>query len=264
MLRHLMLSFLLFFLAFANVPYGELASHNGTSENSFLFTGEQRDTETNNYYLRARYYSPNIARFLSYDSYNGKVINPLSQNHYLYAGGNPVMYVDPSGHFFGFLSGISSFVLRFITFDARASYTVQRGTALTINAYYIGLGMKLRKEAILSIEYVFYTGGSKEAIKAAYKKYYYSIQIISSMTHLMKLIDSAIGWAQSGTSFANAIRTKGISLPVYRKLSQKIGGGLQNIAKAKSRNAINQDLDNLYNLIGSAYTLLNKAIMEIK
>ena len=49
MLRHLLLAFLLSFLAFANVPYGELASHNGTSENSFLFTGEQLDKETGNY-----------------------------------------------------------------------------------------------------------------------------------------------------------------------------------------------------------------------
>ena len=98
MLRHLLLTFLLSFLAFANVPYGEIASHNGTSENSFLFTGEQLDKETGNYYLRARYYSPATTRFLSHDTYDGKLIDPLSQNHYLYAGGNPVMYVDPSGH----------------------------------------------------------------------------------------------------------------------------------------------------------------------
>ena len=84
--------------SYAYTPYGELASHDGTSENSFLFTGEQRDAETDNYYLRARYYSPSTTRFLSRDTYDGKLIDPISQNHYLYAGGNPVMYVDPSGH----------------------------------------------------------------------------------------------------------------------------------------------------------------------
>jgi len=85
--------------SYAYTPYGELANHDGTSENSFLFTGEQRDAETDNYYLRARYYNPTTTRFLSRDTYDGKLIDPISQNHYLYAGANPVMYVDPSGHF---------------------------------------------------------------------------------------------------------------------------------------------------------------------
>jgi RHS repeat-associated protein len=64
-----------------------------------LFTGEQLDTETDNYFLRARYYSPNSARFISRDTYDGTAGNPISQNHYLYGGANPLTYVDPSGHF---------------------------------------------------------------------------------------------------------------------------------------------------------------------
>jgi len=75
-------------------PYGELLEHNGSSENSFLFTGEQRDSETDDYYFRARYYSPNSSRFLTRDSYNGTVNNPI----YLYGNGNPVRFVDPSGY----------------------------------------------------------------------------------------------------------------------------------------------------------------------
>ena len=85
--------------SYSYTPYGKLANHIGSSDNSFLFTGEQFDSETENYYLRARYYSPNSGRFLSRDSYDGNLNNPLSQNHYLYASGNPLTYVDPSGHF---------------------------------------------------------------------------------------------------------------------------------------------------------------------
>jgi len=81
-------------------PYGELLAHSGISDNDFLFTGEQFDSETSNYYLRARYYNVGLGRFVSRDTYDGKLIDPLSQNHYLYAGGNPVLYVDPSGNFF--------------------------------------------------------------------------------------------------------------------------------------------------------------------
>jgi len=79
-------------------PYGTLTEHSGTSENNFLFTGEQRDSETENYYLRARYYSPHSGRFLSRDSYDGVANSPITQNHYLYAGANPGMYVDFSGN----------------------------------------------------------------------------------------------------------------------------------------------------------------------
>ncbi len=97
--RHLLLAFLLSFFAFANIPNGDLSSHTASSKNTCLFTGAQRDSETDSYYLRVRYYNPTTTRFLSRDTYDGKLINPISQNHYLYAGGNPVMYVDPSGHF---------------------------------------------------------------------------------------------------------------------------------------------------------------------
>jgi RHS repeat-associated protein len=87
-------------------PYGELAIHTGSSTNSFLFTGEQFDAKTNNYYLRARYYSPSLTRFLSRDTYDGRDYEPITLNHYLYANANPVIYVDPSGHFFS-MSGMS-------------------------------------------------------------------------------------------------------------------------------------------------------------
>jgi RHS repeat-associated protein len=84
--------------SYAYTPYGELASHEGASENSFLFTGEQLDAETQDYYLRARYYSPNSGRFMSRDTYDGRDAEPATLNHYGYTHGNPVNYTDPSGH----------------------------------------------------------------------------------------------------------------------------------------------------------------------
>ncbi len=90
-------------------PYGEIASHVGTSENNFLFTGEQFDKETEYYYLRARYYSPTSSRFLTRDTYDGVAGNPITQNHYLYANANPLMYTDPSGNMsmLGLTAGIA-------------------------------------------------------------------------------------------------------------------------------------------------------------
>ena len=51
------------------------------------------DAVTGQYYLRARFYNPVIARFLSEDTYYGDGLNL-----YAYCHNNPVRYVDPSGH----------------------------------------------------------------------------------------------------------------------------------------------------------------------
>jgi RHS repeat-associated protein len=48
-------------------------------------------------YLRARYYEPEIGRFISKDVWLGDSNNPLSLNSWLYAYSNPIRYYDPSG-----------------------------------------------------------------------------------------------------------------------------------------------------------------------
>ncbi len=70
-----------------------------TTSNSIRYTGEFYDEETGLYYLRARYYAPNLSRFTTEDSYWGEDDNPLSLNLYTYCMNDPIQYVDPSGHF---------------------------------------------------------------------------------------------------------------------------------------------------------------------
>jgi len=66
--------------------------------NLFRYCGEYFDKETGTIYLRARYYDPEIGRFISEDSYWGEDADPLSLNLYTYCGNNPINYIDPSGH----------------------------------------------------------------------------------------------------------------------------------------------------------------------
>ena len=61
--------------------------------NRFLYTGQQFDQITQQYYLRARYYNPVIARFTKEDVYRGDGLNL-----YTYCDNNPVIYYDPSGY----------------------------------------------------------------------------------------------------------------------------------------------------------------------
>ena len=59
----------------------------------FRYTGEQYDILTGQYYLRASYYNPVIARFTQEDTYYGDGLNL-----YTYCQNNPVLYHDPTGH----------------------------------------------------------------------------------------------------------------------------------------------------------------------
>ncbi|MBQ7352389.1 MAG: hypothetical protein IJW54_00105 [Clostridia bacterium] len=69
------------------------------------------DTETKLYYLNARYYDPEVCRFISPDDIN--YLDPETiggTNLYAYCLNNPVMYVDPNGNFgiFSFLIGLAA------------------------------------------------------------------------------------------------------------------------------------------------------------
>jgi RHS repeat-associated protein len=66
--------------------------------NPFKYAGEPFDEESGLYYLRARYYDPSIGRFITEDTYEGTITNPLSLNLYTYVENNPIRWIDPSGH----------------------------------------------------------------------------------------------------------------------------------------------------------------------
>ena len=73
--------------------FGNTISCKEQVENRFRYTGEQYDPLTGQYYLRARYYNPVIARFTQEDTYYGDGLNL-----YAYCKNNPVVYYDPSGY----------------------------------------------------------------------------------------------------------------------------------------------------------------------
>jgi len=79
--------------------FGNLVSSTGDTENSYLYRGEQYDSFTGLYYLRARYMNPSTGTFITMDEYAGSVFEPVSLHKYLYANANPVTYCDPTGYF---------------------------------------------------------------------------------------------------------------------------------------------------------------------
>ena len=77
-------------------PYGQTRS-GGITSTDRAFTGQRLDS-TGLYYYGARYYDPNIGRFVSPDTIVQNYRRPASFNRYAYAFDNPLKYTDPSGH----------------------------------------------------------------------------------------------------------------------------------------------------------------------
>jgi RHS repeat-associated protein len=89
-------------------PWGKVSRSEGNVDPENRFTGQKLDPESGLYYYGARYYDPDLGRFISPDSIVPAVGDPQSHNRYSYARNNPVKYTDPTGHSFlsAFFGGI--------------------------------------------------------------------------------------------------------------------------------------------------------------
>lgn len=116
---------------YAYDPYGALDDDdtNGATDpeddlspraqaNPFRFQGHYYDAGIKSYDMQARQYAPDEGRFLTQDIFAsiGSDLalqsDPLTQNRYVFAGGNPVSHVEFDGHCFGKRGGLFSFLCR--------------------------------------------------------------------------------------------------------------------------------------------------------
>ena len=78
------------------MDYGLWGEHQGGNTSEHSFTGKKRDSATGLSYFGARYYDPNIGRFISMDPIKD------GRNWYVYCNNNPLKYTD--------LTGLSPFI----------------------------------------------------------------------------------------------------------------------------------------------------------
>jgi RHS repeat-associated protein len=80
------------------MPFGSLSAQEGTANVAHKFTGQRFDASTGLYFYNARYYDPELGRFISPDVIISNVRDPQEFNRYSYVRNNPVNFTDPSGH----------------------------------------------------------------------------------------------------------------------------------------------------------------------
>lgn len=76
-------------------PYGGSAMND--SSDGVGFTGHVNDKSTGLIYMQARYYDPNVGRFLSVDADPVTAGFLFNFNRYKYASNNPVVFIDADG-----------------------------------------------------------------------------------------------------------------------------------------------------------------------
>jgi RHS repeat-associated protein len=101
-------------------PYGSIARTEGSDNTRYKFTGKQLFEDIGLYHYGARFYDPEIGRFITSDTIVQAPYDPQSLNRYAYCRNNPLNYIDPSGHswfkkFFGkilgFVAGVVGTIL---------------------------------------------------------------------------------------------------------------------------------------------------------
>jgi RHS repeat-associated protein len=107
--------------AYTYDAFGSVRTQIGGNGNQFTYAGEQVDPEAGLVFLRARYYDPAEARFLSKDPFVGQINNPQSLNRYPYTQNNPVRYTDPKGEFI--IVAIAAVVVAYAGYETYSAWT---------------------------------------------------------------------------------------------------------------------------------------------
>jgi RHS repeat-associated protein len=79
-------------------PYGVERWSSGTLPTDYRFTGQRFEAGLGIYAMGARWYDSELGRWISPDTLVPEPTNPQSLNRYSWVLGNPLKFVDPTGH----------------------------------------------------------------------------------------------------------------------------------------------------------------------
>jgi RHS repeat-associated protein len=78
--------------------FGEIRFSYNITPTDYRYTGQLAQAEIGLYYYGARWYDPELGRFIQADTIIPGAGNPIAWDRYAYVLNNPIRLVDPSGH----------------------------------------------------------------------------------------------------------------------------------------------------------------------
>ncbi len=175
--------------------YGKPLQRKSIADTEFTWKQELTEPETGLTYLRHRFHHPQLRRFITRD-------NVPVDNRYAYAHGDPVNYIDPTGHNAvsryvgaGFAVGIGLLGLFLTTPTAGVSLGLSATAATVAGSVFTGLGIVTGGLLI----------GSQVALNSGNKAVAKALTITSDVLGALALLDLGIAiapkLAQKGAAF---------------------------------------------------------------
>lgn len=123
--------------------FGQMLAQSGSTANTYLFAGQQRDLVLGLDYLRARFYTPSQGRFTAADPLRGALTDAGSFQFYVYGDNNPVNRTDPTGKSSIVDVTISLAVLNALFSATSAYFRGGRSISAGINGFFQGFATAL-------------------------------------------------------------------------------------------------------------------------
>jgi RHS repeat-associated protein len=172
----------------ATYEYDAFGNHIGTTgnvNNPYRYAGYRWDEETGLYYLNARYYAPEIGRFITRDAFHGLDDDPHSLNWYNYAHSNPVMFVDPSGYSRELIMDMVSYAFLFLGLAFPLITAIRLATAI-FSVFHIIVAWRDYSKAVQSLN------GNAPNYQHQLRQYRFLLAI-SAIPAVVSILAAAIG-----------------------------------------------------------------------
>jgi RHS repeat-associated protein len=168
--------------------YGEILSKDTSIDTNYLYNGKLgvRTDTSGLYYMRSRYYSPEIKRFINRDVVVGNLEESQTFNRFSYVNGNPISYIDPFGlsrslgeHFTDLRSGVRDIFYEnpssIVAYELYLAPALDAANYIKDNSFEISLGYAsglgvavFGKKVSFSKKFI---SSSSKSIKNTFKKY---------------------------------------------------------------------------------------------
>ena len=121
--------------AYSYDAWGKLLTSAGdlAEVNPLRYRGYFYDTETGLYYLKSRYYDPEVSRFINPDAFVSSGTSVASYNMMVYCDNNPINRIDPAGMFWREIGDFFSKTWNGLKTWAKSAFGAESSTIATIS-----------------------------------------------------------------------------------------------------------------------------------